>query len=128
VIGETLAVEVAPFNIRVLIVEPGAFRTENIFAQSMYSGNQIADYDEQREKALKFFAGIDKTLGGDPVKAMDLLADVVRGEGRAEGKPWPLYLPLGKETEDAIRRKTAVLGKVLDDWSQITADTRLDDV
>ena len=57
---------------------------------------------------------------------MDILADVVRGEGKAEGKPWPLYLPLGKEAEDAILEKSEKLGKVLDDWGKIIRDTRLD--
>lgn len=126
VIGETLAVEVAEFNIRVLIVEPGAFRTEKIFSQKIYSGNEITDYDEQRTLAKKKFDNIEKFLLGDPVKAMELLADVVRGEGRAKGKPWPLYLPLGKEAEDAIRNKTKLLEKVLDDWGEIIRDTRLD--
>ncbi|KAI0090486.1 hypothetical protein BDY19DRAFT_992673 [Irpex rosettiformis] len=126
VIGETLAVEVAEFNIRVLIVEPGAFRTENIFSQKMYDGNQIPDYDELRAIAKKRFDNIDKFLLGDPVKAMELLADVVRGEGRAKGKSWPLYLPLGKEAEDAIRSKAKLLEKVLDDWGEIVRDTRLD--
>ena len=127
VIGETLAVEVAEFNIRVLIVEPGAFRTENIFSQKMYDGNLISDYDESRTIAKKRFDNIDKFLLGDPVKAMELLADVVRGEGRAKNKPWPLYLPLGKEAEDAIRNKTKLLEGVLDDWGEIIRDTRLDD-
>ncbi|KAI0779083.1 hypothetical protein BC629DRAFT_1522224 [Irpex lacteus] len=117
VIGETLAVEVAEFNIRVLI---------KIFSQKIYSGNEIPDYDEQRTLAKKKFDNIEKFLLGDPVKAMELLADVVRGEGRAKGKPWPLYLPLGKEAEDAIRNKTKLLEKVLDDWGEIIRDTRLD--
>lgn len=110
-----------------LIVEPGAFRTENIFSQVLYSGNEIDDYDAQREKANKMFAGISKLLRGDPVKAMEVLADVVRDEGRAKGKPWPLYLPLGQEAEDAIRNKTKLFEKVLADWGDIIRDTRLDD-
>ncbi|KAI0703436.1 hypothetical protein BC835DRAFT_1410717 [Cytidiella melzeri] len=126
VIGETLAVEVAPFNIRVLIVEPGAFRTEKIFSQRLYDGNELADYDKQRAIALEKFSKIDKFLLGDPVKAMHVLADVVRGEGRAKGKPWPLYLPLGKEAEDAIRDKTKLLDNVLEEWGDIIRDTRLD--
>ncbi|KAI0346602.1 hypothetical protein BDW22DRAFT_778809 [Trametopsis cervina] len=62
VFGETLAVEVAGFNIRVLIVEPGAFRTENIFAQPMYAGNKFTDYDKQRTVAKKRFDEIGKVL------------------------------------------------------------------
>lgn len=125
VFGETLAIEVAEFNIRVLIVEPGAFRTESIFAQPMYAGNDFTDYDKQRAVAKKRFDEIDKVLTGDPVKAMNILADVVRNEGRAKGKPWPLYLPLGQEAEDAILAKTKLLERTLDEWREIIRDTKL---
>ncbi|KIP01301.1 hypothetical protein PHLGIDRAFT_123478, partial [Phlebiopsis gigantea 11061_1 CR5-6] len=60
--------------------------------------------------------------------AMALLADVVRGEGAARGRPWPLYLPLGREAEDAIRDKCRVLTDVLDAWGPVLRDTRLDGV
>ncbi|KAF9235489.1 hypothetical protein BU15DRAFT_77978 [Melanogaster broomeanus] len=39
--GETLAVELAPLNIRVLIVEPGSFRTEGILTSPFDVANPI---------------------------------------------------------------------------------------
>jgi hypothetical protein len=126
VLGETLAVEVAPLGIRVLIVEPAAFRTEGIFGWQIYAGNEFADYDKPREAMRKLFKNPNPRFPGDPLKAMDVLADVVRGEGKAEGKPWPLYLPLGKEAEEAIQSKSKIMQKVLDIWGAIIRDTRLD--
>ncbi|KAI0084027.1 hypothetical protein BDY19DRAFT_974119 [Irpex rosettiformis] len=122
VIGETLAIEVAPFGIRTLILEPAGFRTEGILAGKIYDGNKIADYDPAR----KYMQETKPYLPNDPVKAMNILADVVRGEGKAKGKPWPLYLPLAMEAEDAIRSKTKSLENVLDDWGDIIRDTKLD--
>lgn len=119
--------EVAEFNVRVLIVEPGAFRTENIFSQPMYEGNAFEDYDKTREIASRKFDELNGKQPGDPAKAMEILADVVRGEGRAKGRPWPLYLPLGIETEQAIRRKFDIMDKVLEDWGDVIRDTRVDD-
>lgn len=45
--GETLAVELAPLNVRVLIVEPGSFRTEGIYGNSFVC-NAIPHCEEQR--------------------------------------------------------------------------------
>ena len=44
---ETLAVELAPLNVRVLIVEPGSFRTEGIYGNSFVC-NAIPHCEEQR--------------------------------------------------------------------------------
>ncbi|EKM58132.1 uncharacterized protein PHACADRAFT_252197 [Phanerochaete carnosa HHB-10118-sp] len=126
VMGETLAVELAPFNIRVLITEPGAFRTENSFSLPMYEDNRIAEYDAVREEMKKRYARVDGHQPGDPTKAMHVVIDVVHGEGAAEGKDWPLYLPLGLEAEVAIRDKCGKVTKVLDTWEDVIRDTRLE--
>ena len=126
VLGETLSVELANFSIRVLIVEPSAFRTEKILSHPLYKGNMFEDYNEMREVARKKFDEVRGAQPGDPVKAMEALADVVRGEGRAKGKPWPLYLPLGREAEDAIRRKGKIMSDVLEEWGEVIRDTRLE--
>lgn len=126
VLGECLATELAPFGIRVLITEPGAFRTENILSRPMFEERPIADYDAVRAAMKKRYAEVDGHQPGDPHKAMRVLADVVRGEGPARGRPWPLYLPLGLEAETAIRDKCAKMTGVLDAWGAVIRDTRLD--
>ncbi len=65
-------------------------------------------------------------MNGDPAKAMELLVDVVRGEGKAKGKAWPLYLPLGWATDDAIQAKTKTILGVLDEWRDIIRDLDYD--
>lgn len=127
VLGETLSVELKEFNIRVLLVEPGAFRTKNIFSRPFYEGNKIADYDALREHAEGLYTKADGHQPGDPVKAMDVVVDVVQGQGRARGKRWPTILPLGMEAEQAIRNKSEVMQEMLDDWKDIIRDTRLDE-
>lgn len=125
VIGETLSTELAPFSIRVLIVEPGDFLTNGSITIPVYQNNPIADYDEQRKAAQHRVDNADPR--NDPAKGMRILADVVRGEGRAKGKKWPLYLPLAPEAEDAIRSKMKLLQDVLDDWGGIIRDTRIEE-
>ncbi|EPQ51261.1 NAD P-binding protein [Gloeophyllum trabeum ATCC 11539] len=125
-IGETLSVELASFNIRVLIVEPGAFRTEGIFAQPFFLENQIPDYDELRASSQAFYNSINGTQKGDPTKAMRAVVDVVRGEGRATGKAWPLYLPLGIAAEKTIREKCERMTGVLEEWKDVIRDVNFD--
>ncbi|KAL0060157.1 hypothetical protein AAF712_013051 [Marasmius tenuissimus] len=117
VYGETLATELAQFFIRVLIVEPGAFRTEGILSKKYHTDHPIPDYDETREKCVKIFDATEGRQPGDPEKAVELLVDIVRGEGRAEGKPWTGYLPMGADAVADVKNKCEKIMKAVDVWS-----------
>jgi NAD(P)-dependent dehydrogenase (short-subunit alcohol dehydrogenase family) len=96
-LSECLAQEVAPFGIGVLVVEPGAFRTE-FFGRSMAKpANPIADY----ESLTKMRAQLDKLDGqqpGDPALAAAAIVDAVLSDHP------PLRLVLGSGAFDRIRR------------------------
>jgi len=62
---------------------------------------------------------------GDPNKAMEIVVDVVRGEGVAAGKPWPLYLVLGEDAEEAIRTKCKKMLDHLDEWRDVVRSPKL---
>lgn len=117
--SESLASELKPFNIRVLLVEPGAFRTEGILGHQWDCSNPIPDYDEQRADGCVNFSKPAGKQPGDPAKAMEIVVDVVKGEGCAAGREWPLYLVLGKDAEADIRNKCAKVLKHLDDWNDV---------
>ena len=119
-ITETLMAELSQFHIRVLLVEPGAFRTEGIYGQPYFDLNPIEDYDSLRKSAMTRFASIPGREPGDPDKAVEAIVDVVRGEGVAKGRPWPDYLFLGDDAEAAVRAKCSKFLKVLDEWSDVT--------
>lgn len=125
VMGETLALEVAPFNIRVMIVAPGASRTENIFINKFDTWtNPIPDYDDVRADAPKWAASHGKQPG-DPMKAMKVVVDIVRGEGVAVGREWPLYLVLGEDAERDVRNKCTKILKHLDEWQDVIRDVNV---
>ncbi|KAI0676307.1 NAD-P-binding protein [Trametes maxima] len=121
VLGETLNAELAPFGLRTLIVEPGGFVT-NSFSDPWYEDNRIADYDALLEAAKQGLATAGANFRGDPAKAMELLVDVVRGEGRAAGKAWPLYLPMGELAVNAIRGKATKMLEVVEEWQDVIGD------
>jgi NAD(P)-dependent dehydrogenase (short-subunit alcohol dehydrogenase family) len=126
---ETLALELAPFNIRVLLVAPGLFRHEGIHAVKYYTGNPIPAYDPIRNAHLKLFEGLGSAerFGGDSDKAMDRIVDVVRGEGLAKGREWPLYLILGEDAVQQLKLHCNELLDVLDKWGDVATSVGYDD-
>ncbi|EIW75512.1 NAD(P)-binding protein, partial [Coniophora puteana RWD-64-598 SS2] len=129
---ECLTVEIAPFGIRTLLVEPGAFRTENIYGQHFLSpsthpadfstggtARDIPDYAVTRDADIAKFAAPSGKQPGDPDKAARAIVDVVRGEGVAEGREWPMYLVLGTDADDNIREKVGKVIKDIDEWRDV---------
>ncbi|KAJ6551340.1 hypothetical protein B0H19DRAFT_1263997 [Mycena capillaripes] len=123
---ETLTVELAPLGLRVLLVEPGAFRTA-IYGQKYFTANPIADYDAIRTLSATRFASVSGTEKGDPAKAMEAVVDVVRGEGRAKGRPWPGRLALGEDVERDVRAKCQRVLEHMDEWRDVVRGVNFDD-
>lgn len=107
-------------------MQPGAFRTEGIYGQTFYTANPIPENDSLRAASMKAFAAVPGAQKGDPNKAMEALVDVVRGEGAARGRPWPLYLTLGDDAEEGIKAKCGKLLKHLDEWKDVTRSVSFD--
>jgi len=125
-IGETLSVELAP--IKVLIVAPGSFKTEGIYNQTFYNSNPIPANDDLRRTAAKHFGpNVVRAQRGDPQKAMEAVLDVVMGEGKAKGRPWPLYLALGDDADRDIRQKSTRLLQHIDQWGDVIKNVNFDE-
>ncbi|KZP26168.1 NAD(P)-binding protein [Athelia psychrophila] len=135
-LGECFAVELAGFNIKVLITEAGAFRTEGMLSTPFYKENPLPGYDEMRTVWEPKFQAIRGHQRGDPEKAAELMVDFVRGEGAAKGRPWaaggragawPCYLPLGVDAEVAIREKCELVLETCDELSDVIGSTDFDE-
>lgn len=111
-----------------MVVIPGSFRTENVLGQPMTIHRHVPEYDMLREAAAQKFAALAGTERGDPNKAMELLVDVVRGEGRAYGREWPMWLFMGKDAYRDVRNKCDRVLKTLDVWEDIATDLEFDDL
>ncbi len=120
-LSEALAAEVAPFGIRVVVVEPGAFRTE--FGGRRMHRSQVLDaYGVSTGGTRDAVDGMDGTQPGDPVKAARAILDVLDAEAP------PLRLALGGDAVEAIRAKHARLRHDLDTWEPVSLATDLDPV
>lgn len=104
-VSESLAAEVAPLGLRVLIVEPGAFRTR-LFGSAFRTMPAMPEYEDTVGPTRKYAATSDGAQGGDPEKAAKAVVDAVNA-----GAPG-LRLPLGADAVKSIREK---LARVSDD-------------
>jgi NAD(P)-dependent dehydrogenase (short-subunit alcohol dehydrogenase family) len=91
--SESLAGEVGQFGVKVLIVQPGAFRTK-LAAGSATVSAPVAAYDPMVGPFRDAFPAVDGTQPGDPAKAAAAILDLVKAD-----KP-PLRLALGKDAAD----------------------------
>ncbi|MFE7411726.1 oxidoreductase [Streptomyces laurentii] len=117
--SEALAAEVNPLGIRVLIVEPGAFRT-GLFGNHSLSADAIADYAGTAGATRAFVETGGGAQPGDPAKAAAAVLAALDAD-----EP-PLRLALGDDSIDTIRLH---LDQVRDDlaaWEKVGRDTRLD--
>ncbi|MEU4196406.1 SDR family NAD(P)-dependent oxidoreductase [Kribbella sp. NPDC026611] len=112
--SEALAGEVAPFGIRVLIVEPSRFRTEFNAADVLKTAAQSTTYDGVIGTVRANMAEADGVQEGDPHRAAGVIRDML------DTADAPLRLPLGAE---AVRNLTRVYQQALDDvqkWAEVS--------
>jgi len=66
---ESLALEIAPFGIGTMLVEPGFFRTELLTPESTtYAEQSIEDYAERTKETVAAWSSMSGKQGGDPAK------------------------------------------------------------
>jgi NAD(P)-dependent dehydrogenase (short-subunit alcohol dehydrogenase family) len=118
-ISEALAAEVAPFGVKVLIVEPGAFRTEFGGAR-MHRSRTIDAYGVSTGATREAVENMDGTQPGDPAKAA---AAIVRAVGSDDA---PLRLALGADAVEAIRAHHEAVAADLAAWEEVSRATALD--
>ncbi len=111
--SEALAGEVAPFGIRVMLVEPSRFRTAFNAADVLDFTTPSQIYREILDGVRADMANADGIQEGDPAKAAEIIVSLAHSE------EVPLRLPLGAE---AVARLTAAyqrgLGEV-DRWAEL---------
>ena len=117
--SEALAQEMAPFGVKVLIVEPGAFRTE-LVGGAMREMPEIAAYADVVGPTRAYAHGMHQTQAGDPARAAAAI------EAAIDARDTPLRLVLGSDAVDAIRAHAQTLLADLAKWEETARGTAFD--
>ena len=113
-LSEALSQEAAPLGIKVLIVEPGPFRTDFAGRSINMSKTIIADYDSTAGERRRQTDARNGRQQGDPVRAAQAIIDVVNAPNP------PLRLLLGKPALETARAKLEKLRTDFDAWEDTT--------
>jgi NAD(P)-dependent dehydrogenase (short-subunit alcohol dehydrogenase family) len=114
-----LAQEVAPFGIRVTLIEPGDFRTPVLSPQRLLAGEPMAEYSETVGIARAGVAALDGNQPGDPRRLAAAILTIVEADDP------PLHLALGSDCYERLKADLESQLQELERWSDLTRSTDL---
>lgn len=116
-LSESLSQEVAPLGIGVMIVEPGAFRTEWAGRSMIASDTVIDDYASTAGKRREATLAVSGRQPGDPVKGAQAVIAALESETP------PLRLLLGKSAFDLALKRVDALRANFEAWREVSEGT-----
>ncbi|KAF8531147.1 short-chain oxidoreductase [Gautieria morchelliformis] len=123
-LSETLHAEISPLGLRSICFEPGYFRTSFLEQDHRNAYDpRIADYAEMTSKANDALVAYNGRQPGDPKKLVQVILDVVRVEGVAQGRETPLGLPLGSDSANVIKDTLGRTANILEQWEDVIKST-----
>jgi NAD(P)-dependent dehydrogenase (short-subunit alcohol dehydrogenase family) len=118
--SEALAQEVAPFGIKVTIVEPGSFRTEFRRAGA-YEAPMLPAYAGTLGPFRRSLVETDGKQPGDPKRGAQAIVAAVKAPDP------PLRLPLGEACVAGIEKKLTSIREELGEWMDVSLSTSFED-
>ncbi|MFT4148652.1 MAG: oxidoreductase [Paracoccaceae bacterium] len=116
---EALHHEVKPLGIRATLIEPGAFRTGFAGSAAMRAEGQIEDYAALTAGMDEYYATQDGRQMGDPVKAVQVILDMVDADTA------PVRLMLGEDAYQLWEGAVASRNRDLAVWRERGEDTAI---
>jgi len=119
--SDSLAMEVAPFGVKVCTLEPGGIRTN--WAQRAVQNAQdlLPEYEASVGSFLKMLRGLEGRLEGDPRKIADVIVQL------ANSDEVPVRLILGVDAEKRVQQAEAARAAEADKWRHLTVSTVFED-
>jgi NAD(P)-dependent dehydrogenase (short-subunit alcohol dehydrogenase family) len=119
---EGLSMDVKPFGIRCMLIEPGPFRTDflNEKTSCAFSDLETDDYKQLREMMHNNYASADQKQPGDPAKLAEALMTAVNASNP------PLRLVAGKNAVASIDQYLKERLSELEAWRDVSSSTDFD--
>ncbi len=115
--SDALAMEVAPFGVRVCTLEPGGIRTNWARRAGQNPPDLLPDYEASVGPVLKMLQGIEGRQESDPRKIAGVIVQL------ANSDEVPVRLILGVDSEKRVQQAEAARASEAEKWRHLTEST-----
>jgi NAD(P)-dependent dehydrogenase (short-subunit alcohol dehydrogenase family) len=119
--SDSLAMEVAPFGVKVCTLEPGGIRTNWARRAVQDAPDLLPEYDATVGSFLKILRGLEGRAEGDPRKIADVILQL------ANSDDVPVRLILGVDAERRVQQAEAARAAEAEKWRHFTVATVFED-
>jgi len=119
--SDALAMEVAPFGVKVCTLEPGGIRTNWARRAGQNAPDLLPDYEASVGSILKMLRSLEGRSEGDPRKIADVIVKL------ANRDEVPVRLILGVDAEKRVQQADAARASEAEKWRDLTVSTVFED-
>jgi NAD(P)-dependent dehydrogenase (short-subunit alcohol dehydrogenase family) len=119
--SDALAMEVAPFGVKVCTLEPGGIRTNWARRAGQNAPELPPDYEASVGSILKMLRSLEGRAEGDPRKIADVIVKL------ANSNEVPVRLILGVDAENRVQKAEAARASEAAKWRDLTVSTVFED-
>src|SRR6202521_3163502 len=119
--SDSLAIEVAPFGVKVCTLEPGGIRTNWAWRAVQNAPDLLPEYEATVGSFLKMLRGLEGRLESDPRKIADVILQL------ANSDEVPVRLILGVDAEQRVQQAEAARASEAQKWRRLTVSTVFED-
>src|SRR6202795_2005708 len=119
--SDSLAMEVAPFGVKVCTLEPGGIRTNWARRAGQNAPDLLPEYEVSVGSILKMLRSLEGRSEGDPRKIADVIVQL------ANSDDVPMRLILGVDAESRVQQAEAARASEAEKWRHLTVSTVFED-
>jgi NAD(P)-dependent dehydrogenase (short-subunit alcohol dehydrogenase family) len=120
-LSDSLAMEVAPFGVKICTLEPGGIRTNWARRARQKTPDLLPEYEASVGPILKIMQNHEVRSEGDPRKIADVVVQLANSE------EVPVRLILGVDAEKRVQRAEAARANEAGKWHHLTVSTVFED-
>jgi NAD(P)-dependent dehydrogenase (short-subunit alcohol dehydrogenase family) len=119
--SDSLAMEVAPFGVKVCTLEPGGIRTNWARRAGQDTPDLLPDYEASVGSIFKMLRSLEGRSEGDPRKIADVIVQL------ANSDEVPARLILGVDAAKRVQQAEAARASEAEKWRHLTVSTVFED-
>src|SRR5580700_4836868 len=119
--SDALAMEVAPFKVKICTLEPGGIRTNWARRAGENAPDLLPDYEASVGSMLNMLRSLEGRTEGDPRKIADVIVQLAKSD------EVPIRLILGVDAEKRVQQAEAARASEAEKWRHLTVSTVFED-